>query len=80
MPERTLSQRLFDAQSQVIMLKQSATAIYRGDMVGEISSIWFDGARFILKQVEHLMNDILEFADKLDALEKKVSEKSQPGA
>ena len=82
MPERTLSQRTNDIQSQVVMLKQSASAIYRGDMAKDVSSIWFDGACIILKQVENLMCDILDIGDaRLDSLEKKkASGEPQPGA
>ena len=78
MKEKTLFDRLMEAQSQIVMLKETASAIFRGNMEEEITNVWFDGARINLEQVENLMCDILEIdKHRLNALEKKAFEEAQ---
>ena len=62
--ETSLYDQLDDAQAKLIMLRDTAEAVYTGDMAKEISNIWFGGTCLILGEINSVLNDVLNLCEK----------------
>ena len=63
--ETSLYDQLDDAQAKLIMVRDTAEAIYRNDAaVNCISNIWFGGTCLVLEDINSVLNDVLDLCEK----------------
>ena len=59
MAEKTLHDKILDAQSQISMLEDTAHVIYMTDAVERLDAIWFEGLRISLEQIEDVLHEVI---------------------